>query len=243
MSYYANLLHEREEWSPAALPQEPFRSQEHGVPETIERCLALALALELPVGAFIGAATRSDLPVEKAAIDLLKSNIADETRHDRAFNLAAQVYPVRPAVQEDANNLRDLWETHPDHTILKAGTLELGVFMVSLGLLRWFGGQSLDRMAAYVSLDEYRHVNTNWSLIEELELTPAPTLDPLRKTTLSWLVEKLTFPNQDQAFWIRQGESLIKDQEAPEMEFLFWNPHISFFEIDNRHLGGYALES
>lgn len=241
IDFYESLLQERREWIPVPLPKEPFKSDKYGVPGTIERIIGLSLCLELPVGAWIGAASCVEKQLSQSAIALLKSNIRDETRHERQFRLAAKTYPVSTQILEEAQTIADSWITHPDHTLVKAKILETGVFLPVQAILRFFGGQALDRMAADISLDEWRHVQCNWSVCEDLKLEHSLSLLKLSQETMSWIVSDLTYPQFDADFWMRQANLMLESGSAPEMESIFsWTPVNAFFEISGQHLSAYG---
>lgn len=241
IDFYTNLHLQRQNWIPVKIPNESLKTYNHKVPEVIERVIALSLHLEMPVGAWIGEVTRKTLNLPKSAIALLKSNIADETKHQRQFELAAAAYPVRAFIMQEAQAIAQNWMQHPDSVLTKAKELEVGVFLPSQAMIRFYGGQALDRMASDISLDEWRHVQTNCSVCEELGLVSSPSLSRLRVDTLDWLVQGLTFPKVDSSFWLRQSSEMVENYEAPEMEALFnWAPMLSFFEISNSHLSAYG---
>lgn len=238
--FYTQLLSERQSWIPVPLPLEPFKSEEYGVPEVVERALALSV-LEMPVGQYIGEATKKELSLPKSAIALLKSNIKDESIHDRQFQLAMQSYPVRERLKIEAEAIAQEWNQHPDHTLSKAKELETAILLITQSIIRFFGGQSLDRMASDISQDEWRHLQTNWSVCEELSLQSSPSLLRLATETLDWVVSGLSYPKTDANFWHQQSKIMVEDGEAPEMESLFnWTPRIAFFEVENSRISFYG---
>lgn len=244
MDFYRQLLNERQNWIPVEMPSEPIKSSgSDGVKETLGRVIALSLYMEDQVGAYIGQATRSELNLPDSAITLLKSNIKDEKRHERQFELAAIAYPVSKETMLEAQAITHWWNVNSDHTLSKAKEIETGIFIVAQAILRYFGGQSLDRMAADISLDEWRHLQTNWSVCEDLGLTSSFRLNQLRIDTLEWLVSGLAYPGVDSNFWRRQSDAMVENGEAPEMDTLFRNvpvPHLSFFEVSNSHISFYG---
>ena len=211
--FYTFLQSKKRIWMPVPIPAEPLRAEDYGVRETIERDLALG-DLEMPVGAFIGEATRKELNLPPSAIALLKANIKDEAIHDRQLKLAIQAYPVSNKILSEVSAITTDWIAHPDHTLVKAKVLETKILMVAQGILRYFGGQALDRMASDISMDEWRHVQTNWSVCEELNLVESPSLLRLAADTLDWLLTNLTFPRFDQTFWRRQSDILYENGSA-----------------------------
>ncbi len=238
--FYTKLLQERQSWIPVVLPKEEFRTNEYCVPETVQKVFASS-GLEIPVGAYIGEATKKEIALPKSAIALLKSNIKDETIHDRQFQLAMQTYPVKESFKQESKVIVKAWNEHPDHTLSKAKELETGVLLILQSILRYFGGQALDRMASDISQDEWRHLQTNWSVCEELNLKSSPSLLRLVRDTLDWVVSGLSYPSIDANFWHRQSSLMVENGEAPEMESLFnWTGQVAFFEVNNRHLSFYG---
>lgn len=236
---YTHLLQSRKssEWSPAPLAKTPIKPN-GGIPDTIAKIQAIALHLELPVGAFVGDTTRKGLPISNDALALLKSNIADETRHERAFKYSAEVYPVSGDYLHTASNIAEDWISHPAHTLAKAAVLELGVFMLGLDFLLRFGSQSLGRVAYDVSKDENRHVQTNFAIIDELNLSIDSSLNSLRKQTLSWIMEDVSIPGMGVDFWLRQSQQYMDTRQAPELGRR--NARMpAFFEQNNRYVSAY----
>lgn len=242
VDFYTQLLLERQSWNPTPIPNEPLLDNgEYGIKEAMARSLAISKALELDVGAFIGSACKSELKLPPGAIALLKSNIKDETIHDRQFQLAIDTYPIATSITQEAANIAHWWRVHPDHMLTKAKELEIGLFLITQAIIRFFGGQALDRMASDISMDEWRHVATNCSVCEELQLETSPSLDRLRIDTLEWVTKGLSKRGQDSNFWRRQSDSMVSDREAPEMEALFnWVPRVSFFECSNERISFYG---
>lgn len=240
--FYGMLLSERRDWTPTEILAQALLTIKYGVPELIEKVIALSLCLELPVGAWIGAAgTVENSRIPESARRLLLSNIKDESRHERQFKLAAIAHPVREHIQHEAETWADEWIMLPVHTLVKAKDLELGIFLIAQALLRFFGSPALDRMAVDISEDEWRHCRTNLSLCEHLNLVTSLELNMLRKATMAWLVSDLTYPDFDCGFWMRQSDKMIYENEAPEMETLFnWSITNAFFEVGNNRLANYG---
>jgi hypothetical protein len=229
-------------WKPQDLPLTPLEFESGGIPAVIERCLALALCLEIPVGTWIAEATRQELPVDELTLRLLRSNIGDENVHLHAFKRAVEVYPVSDSVLADAEAIAQEWITAPGHPIEKAALTEVGVFVpATLAVLRIFGGQSLSSLAASISKDEQRHVSTNRGVLKDLgydPFAPSLSLDVFRYHTLAWMLDGLNVPEMalDKDFFIECSTELVKHGYSRELDQLTAGAdYVPPFEKENRY--------
>lgn len=236
MNPYQKLLNQKRKWTPVKPASEKVAV---GAEDAIFRALAMR-HMELPVGDFIEAAL-NEIPI--LSQDLLRSNIKDEDNHDVALGFVAETFGVDQKVEEEAKRITEAWIAHPDHTILKALVAERAIFFVLLPFFRFNGGPSLRTVSADISRDERTHVAGNSLVCEELGLKPSPSLDKLRKATISWVMQPLT-KNQnkylDKDFWLKASDHLMYQGKAPELSETKRGRMISFFEHDNRNLPMYG---
>lgn len=184
-------------WRPTKQKATPLQWDGYGIPEALERVLALQLELELPVGSFVREASKSELPVSETAKKLLLSNVIDEDVHYRAFKYASDTYPITLPVQQEAQSIAQSWIKAPGHPIEKPTLLETGVFTPALAFMQVCGGQAIATIAAQVAKDEQRHVATNRGVCRKLGIDPgkpAPHLEVLRQETMCWLFDGLSVP-------------------------------------------------
>lgn len=239
---YETLLANRRKWKPTYLTPTPYDIEDGGVPVVIERILALALHLEIPVGNWITAATRRDLPVSDSALKLLRSNIGDENLHNIAFKRAIAAYPVSGSVMKDAESIAQEWIISPAHPLEKAALLECGVFMMSLAVMNICGGRSLFNLANNISRDEQRHIVTNRSVLREIGVDPqqpTPHLDVFRYHTLDWMFDSLNIPELviDKDWFIQQSTRLVCTGRSPELSELTGGANYTPpFEVSNKAL-------
>lgn len=242
---FAQLISNKRRWNPISVSATPFEFQDDSIPQVIERALALGLALEMPVGAFVGSATKGELPVSNDARQVLLSNITDETNHMRQFQLLANAYPVSTKVQLEADFICDTWQSVNAHPLLKAGLCENGVFLASLGLLLIAGGDSISKAVSRISEDEQRHVGTNRACLTKLGYDlakPETTIDNIRKETNAWLYQGLNIDELgiDAQWMIEQADLLTYTGQASELSELtkdsFYTPD---FETEAHKLYGY----
>lgn len=208
------------EWTPTKMPKTSLVQLDKGVPETISKIIALALAMEIPVSDWVGEATKKELPISNHAKELLLSNCADEVVHYRAFQYAAEDYLLED--YKDTAAIFAEWNTDDYHPIMKAGYAEMGVFLVSLSILRLFGGESLSMLAGNVSRDEMRHVATNRGVLADIghDFKQVAAIDRVVEKTLDWMLWDLKVPGLDKDFFMQQSKLLISDGYAPELEEL-----------------------
>ena len=236
MNPYQKLQQRKRKWSPV---QTTAGKLNEGAEEAIFRALAMR-HMELPVGEFIEASL-SEIPV--LSQDLLRSNIKDEENHDLALGYIANALGTDPKAEEEALRIREAWETHPDHTVLKALVAERALFFVLLPFFRFNGDAGLRTVSADISRDEQVHVAANSLVCRELGLTPSPSLDKLRKATINWVMTPLkssTNKYLDKKFWLDSSDSLMYQGKAPELSDTKRARMPAFFEHANPNLPQYA---
>lgn len=237
VSIYEKLLERKRVWTPVRPTKGTVKN---GAEAAISRALALR-SLELPVGEFIKQATSKDVPTE--SINLLRSNVQDEIRHDLALGYAAEVYGIDEKTEREAAQLTKAWVEHPDHTVLKAMVLERSVFFVLLPFFRFNGDAGLRTVSADISRDEQVHVATNTLICKELSLKVSKSLDTLRKATIQWVVESLGKSEDkflDREFWIKQSDSLLYSGKAEGLTETKRPRMLAFFEHNNKDLPKYV---
>lgn len=234
---YGKLLARKRTWTPVRPTAGKLKP---GSEETIFRALSLR-QLELPVGDFIREATSKDVP--SASLDLLRSNITDEEKHDLALGYIADSLGTDPEAEAEAARLTQAWIQHPDHTVLKAMVLERSIFFVLLPFFRFNGDAGLRTVSADISRDEQVHVAANSLVCKELGLTVSQSLDTLRKATIQWVVQKLGRSEDrylDRQFWIDQSDSLMYSGKAEGLIETKRARMPAFFEHSNTNLPQYA---
>jgi len=235
---YEKLLGRKRKWTPVQTT--PGKLKE-GAEETIFRALSLR-HMELPVGAFIEEALTKDVP--RTARTLLKSNVKDEDNHDLALGYIANSIGTDPTAESEAIRLRSAWESHPDHTILKALVAERAIFFVLLPFFRFCGDAGLRTVSADISRDEQIHVATNSLVCLDMGLSPSQSLDKLRKATINWVFQPLgintTDKYLDKNFWLDASDRLMYEGKAPKLSDTQRARMPSFFEHANTNLPSYA---
>jgi hypothetical protein len=238
MTLYDKLIERKRKWTPVQMTAGKFKE---GAEEAIFRALALR-QLELPVGEFIADALNNEVPA--SARQLLTMNVTDEENHDLALAYAATAHGTNPTAENEASKLREAWEGHPDHTIVKAMVLERAVFFVLLPFFRFCGDAGLRSLSADISRDEQIHVATNSLVANELGLTYSPSLDKLRKATVAWVMEPLEGSQTDKflqkKFWLDSSDRLMYEGKAPQLSVTKSARMPAFFEHNNVNLPQYA---
>ena len=238
MNPYEKLMARKRKWTPVQTTAGQCRE---GAEEVIYRALALR-HMELPVGDFIKDGLEREVP--EAARKLLASNVTDEENHDLALGYIAKAYGTDPLAEKEAYKLRDAWVAHPDHTIVKAMVAERAIFFVLLPLFRFNGDAGMRTVSADISRDEQVHVATNSLVCKELGLEWSPSLDKLRKATMSWVLQPLKYGASDRyldkKFWMDSSDSLMYQGKAPELSATRAARMPAFFEHSNVNLPQYA---
>ncbi|MBD2169376.1 ferritin-like domain-containing protein [Calothrix membranacea FACHB-236] len=238
MSYYKALLDRKRSWTPIVPTPAPVTP---GAETTIGRALALR-CLEIPVGDFITAATRRDLPKDDYVLTLLQSNIADEERHDQALQNAENALGLAKPYEEEAQRIKKIAIEMTEHPVLKALTLERGVFFVLLPIFRFLGNAGLRTIASDISLDETAHVSTHSLVCSDLNIQLTRKLDKVRKEVVAWMVSDLDVPGSkfgNKDFWIRQSDNLMYTGSAKELEDTGRARMPAFFESNSNNLPEY----
>jgi hypothetical protein len=237
MNPYRKLQERKRTWTPVQTTAGQVKA---GAEEVIFRALAMR-HMELPVGDFIESAL-SEIPV--LSQDLLQSNIKDEENHDLALGYIANALGVDPKAEAEAKKIREAWNAHPDHTVLKALVAERALFFVLLPLFRFNGDAGLRTVSADISRDEQVHVAANSLVCRELGLTPSASLDKLRKATINWVMQPLQASNPDKylskKFWLDASDRLMYEGKAPELSDTKRARMPAFFEHANPNLPQYA---
>ena len=235
---YAKLLSRKRTWTPI---QTTAGKLKDGSEEAIYRALAIR-HMELPVGEFITEALEKDVP--DSARVLLESNVKDEIKHDQALGYITNALGVDSQSEYEALKLRDAWEAHPDHTILKALVAERAIFFVILPFFRFCGDAGLRTTSADISRDEQIHVACNSLVCADMGLRWSNSLDKLRKATINWIFQPLgrnTYDKYlDKKFWLDASDRLMYEGKAPEFSETQRARMPAFFEHANTNLPQYS---
>ena len=233
---YQQLLERKRTWTPVRPTAGKLKE---GSEETIKRALAIR-HLELPVGAFIKEALE-DIPA--LSRELLEDNVRDEDRHDIALNYIAEAHGVDEKAEAEAHRLQAAWNAHPDHTVLKALTIEKAIFFVLLPFFRFNGDTGMRVTSADISRDETIHVSGHSLVCKELGLTASPSLDKLRKATINWVLQPLGDSEDrylNKKFWLEQSDNLMYRGKAEGLADTKRARVPAFFETSNSDLPSYA---
>jgi hypothetical protein len=235
---YEKLLDRKRTWNPV---QTTAGKLKYGAEEAIYRALAVR-HMELPVGAFVTEALEKEVP--ESARTLLESNVKDEIKHDLALTYITNAIGVDEKAEYEALKLRDAWEAHPDHTILKALVAERAIFFVLLPFFRFCGDAGLRTVSADISRDEQIHVACNSLVCSAMGLRPSNSLDKLRKATINWIFQPLgintTDKYLDKNFWLDSSDRLMYEGKAPQLSATKSARMPAFFEHANTNLPQYA---
>ena len=115
MTPYDKLIQRKRTWTPV---QTAAGKLKEGAEESIFRALALR-NLELPVGEFIAAGLKGEVP--EAAQEILQMNITDEENHDRALGYAARAIGTDSKAEAEASVLRSLGKSPGSHRMQSNG--------------------------------------------------------------------------------------------------------------------------
>ncbi len=234
-------------WRPEAIPPQNIcyysdntRLSDHNGLDMVRRIIGIGLDMEVNVGRYVISGLKKDLPDGGPHLTLLlRSNAADEARHEAGFKEANKVYGR--ATDRQLQQLVSAWSDEANRAsnpISVAGQLEVGVFLITLGLMRIVGNSGITRLAIKIAEDEYRHVQTNHAVSTALGLWGKPNLD-LIDSTLEWVfgaglpeLPGITFDKLR-----RYSRELLWDLNSPGFDDLTWYSfHHLPFELDNSYL-------
>ena len=227
--FLQDLINRKKEWKPfplADVEPNPFTQKQH---LAIQKCLALALGLELPVGDLaLDGASWVDSQNYKAA---LTHNAIDELTHYEAFEVAAVAYDMPNVYQDQVYSFSKEFEQLGEHPVLLAGYLELSIFFTTLAMMRKYGSPGLKQLVAYVNRDESVHVNVNMYIVDKLNLgwVDKEAFNTLREQVITWLTSSL--PESEKQQWLDSSRNLFDTRKAPELNWTKTGQNVAFFEV------------
>lgn len=213
-----------------------------GAEETTLRCLALR-TLELPVKEMLAQGLEKDLPDDPGVVTALRSNMADEDKHDLGLSYIVSAHGTNERAELEAESIRKAWLSNPAHPILKTAILERSVFFVLLPFFRFTGDVGLRTLASDISRDEQTHVAVHAMVAHDLGLQATPSLNKLRKATIHWAMDLLgTSDNKwlNKDFWLAQSDSLFYKGVAHGLKETQRSRMPAFFEASNTDLPQYG---
>tara|TARA_Y100000015_G_scaffold36227_1_gene37346 strand:- start:132 stop:851 length:720 start_codon:yes stop_codon:yes gene_type:complete len=239
MSDYLKIMSRKRTWTPVAVDKGQVIE---GAEDTLKRCLALR-TLELPVKEMLQQGLERELPDDPGIIPALRSNQADEDKHDLALNYIVDVHGVDERAEREAERIRQAWLSDPSHPILKTAILERSVFFVLLPFFRFNGDMGIRTVASDISRDEQTHTLIHAMVAHDLGEKTTPALDKLRKATVHWAMDQLglsdnKYLNKD--FWLKCSDNLYHQGKAPELVETQRARMPAFFEASNINLPKYG---
>ena len=239
MSEYLKIMSRKRSWTPVAVDKGPVTE---GAEDTLKRCLALR-TLELPVKEMLQQGLERELPDDPGIIPALRSNQADEDKHDLALNYIVAAHGVDDRAEDEAARIRKAWLSNPSHPLLKTAILERSVFFVLLPFFRFNGDMGIRTVASDISRDEQTHTLIHAMVAHDLGEKTTPALDKLRKATVHWAMDLLgtsenKYLNKD--FWLKASDNLYHQGKATELVDTQRARMPAFFEASNVNLPQYG---
>ncbi|MEI2419592.1 hypothetical protein V6O07_04915 [Arthrospira platensis SPKY2] len=246
-------------WKPINVSKDPFslwgtddliiEDENKYVEDLMSRIIATGLNLELPVAEFIQCGIKTELPSENVdtTIKLLKSNACDEGSHYKGFKLLQSNYYVNPKHLDEAYNITNQWTSfmNKEYPLMISQLIEVGVFLITLGIMRLLGGKSFAKIAYGISEDEVRHIATSRTICHKLNYDPSRppnSILPLVNQTLDFILEPINkidlkeyigFElNKD--FFIKCSQDLISTGFSYDLnDLVTYSESFSPFELEN----------
>lgn len=226
----------RQLWEPAYVVKDNSSKlgNQDEIDNAMSRAIALALELELPVGAFIRAMFEREDEIPQSARQGLIKNIEDEEKHYQAFKNISLTYVSSEEDKAEAIKCRKVLLHFKAHPLQKSRDLETILFIPLQSMMRYYGSQSLERVIASVSLDEYRHLQYNWELSEMLNVGFNEELENLIKNIAQWMFEPLKNTKINRNFWNKTTQEMAEDGRCEDLENLMcYGIKTAPFEVSN----------
>jgi hypothetical protein len=239
MSNYLKVMSRKRTWTPVAVDKGEVIE---GSEDTLKRCLALR-TLELPVKEMLQQGLERELPDDPGVITALRSNQADEDKHDRALQFIVDVHGVDERAEREAERIRSAWLSDPSHPILKTAILERSVFFVLLPFFRFNGDMGIRTVASDISRDEQTHTLIHAMVAHDLGEKTTPALNKLRKATVLWAMDLLGSNENkylDKDFWLKQSDNLYSQGKTDGLADTRRARMPAFFEASNVNLPKYG---
>ena len=239
MSNYLKVMSRKRTWTPVAVDKGQVIE---GSEDTLKRCLALR-TLELPVKEMLQQGLERELPDDPGVITALRSNQADEDKHDRALQFIVDAHGVDERAEREAERIRSAWLSDPSHPILKTAILERSVFFVLLPFFRFNGDMGIRTVASDISRDEQTHTLIHAMVAHDLGEKTTPALNKLRKATVHWAMDLLGSNENkylDKDFWLKQSDNLYSQGKTDGLSETRRARMPAFFEASNVNLPKYG---
>lgn len=239
MSKYTQIASRKRTWTPVAVTAGELKP---GSEKTIYRCLALR-TLELPVKEMLAQGLEKHLPDDPGVLPALRSNMADEDKHDKALNYIVAAHGTDDRAEREAENIRNAWLSSPEHPVLKTAILERSVFFVLLPFFRFNGDVGIRTVASDISRDEQTHTAIHAMVAHDIGEKTTPALNKLRRATVGWAMDCLGHSSDkhlNKDFWMRQSDSLYFQGKAPGLADTQRARMPAFFETSNVNLPQYG---
>lgn len=249
-------------WKPINVSKDPFtlwgtddlilEDVSGDIEDLMSRVISIGLNLELPVAEFIQCGIKTELPSEErdTTIKLLKSNACDEGAHYKGFKLLQSNYYVNPEHLEESSKITGHWTSfmYKEYPLMVSQLIEVGVFLITLGIMRLLGGKSFSKIAYGISEDEVRHIATSRSICHKLKYNPSNppnSLLPVVKETLDFILDPLERINikdyigfdLKKDFFIGCSNELINTGFSYELnDLVTYSESFSPFELENNSM-------
>ena len=233
---FTDLNSKRRDWKVTGIPKENFKIPSIGnLDKIFARITAIALELELPVGSFIRAALETD-GIPPTAYKGMIANIIDEEKHDKAFKEIAKIYIPTTEDKAKAREFRIKAVQYRHYNpIAKSRDLETIVFLTVQGIMRFYGGQSLERVIADISHDEYRHTNYGWRLSTVLKIGRDNEFEELCRDIVDWVIEpfdQVSF----KSMWEGIRDEMLEQGYSDKLSHMLnYGLHRAPFELSNAY--------
>ena len=237
-TWYTKISNRKLPWSPIAGTEGQINPEHLGI---IRRILSIR-NLEADVAAWIREVPADQIPSEVLAI--LKDNISDESRHEKALDnlVTAQGIDFTQEELGEAEDIKLMWAGLSDSPIVLAGSMESGVFMPLLLMLRTWGTVSMGVTARDISGDEGSHTAIHRQLARDFGLEASAETRQAVIKTIKWLVGGLNVPGKrgNGRQWVQFALDLLDKGGCDELSDSETPVQLAPFECANNVIPSYS---
>ena len=121
MSEYLKIMSRKRSWTPVAVDKGPVTEGSEDTLKAVPR----PSNPRIPVKEMLQQGLERELPDDPGIIPALRSNQADEDKHDLALNYIVAAHGVDGRAEDETARIRQAWLSNPSHPLLKTAIQEV----------------------------------------------------------------------------------------------------------------------
>ena len=236
IGWYQKINNRKQPWTPIEGCKGDIDPLYMGI---IRRILSIR-NLEADVASWISYLSQSsDDAIPPEILSILQENILDEVRHEESLDnlVIAENIVFTPTELIESVKIQQMWTGLQDSPVVLAGSMESGVFMPLLLMLRTWGSVSMGVTARDISGDEGSHAPIHRQVAKDLGLSVSLETRKAVIDTISWIIGDLNVAGTrgNKRRWVQFSLDLLdkgickefEDSEVPVMLAPFENNNLS----------------